>query len=102
MMLALDVPVRKEFVKAEKAVSPSKLYRYSAFSQSITVSDGWKLFSLSKSGANGDPTKASRKKGEKILAEAVKRLVELAREIHEGKILPDPPVGKPERTKRRA
>jgi creatinine amidohydrolase len=76
VMMALDVPV--DLKQAWREIPKPPMPNYIAYD--FAKGGGFQQ-NLSKSGIMGDPTKAKREKGEKIVDAAVERFVALLREV---------------------
>lgn len=86
VMLALGVPV--DMKKAEGRVPPSPIRGYSDYgltSESFGVlnTEFWGIFSRVPSGAIGDPRRASKAKGQRIVEESVANFAEMLLRIRE-------------------
>ncbi len=86
--MALDQKVLEDRMKAEIPISHSKVISFNFLESVIKV--GLPLppiHKITKSGVVGDPTKASRAKGEAILREVLARTMILLRELTEDKLM---------------
>ena len=86
MILGLDFPV--DMKKAIGEIPPSPLPGFSNFDllkMGLLNTDLWGIFSVSKTGAIGDPSKGTAEKGSQVLKAAVDGLTRLLRTVHEKK-----------------
>ncbi len=80
--LALDQKVNMEKAKGEVPTTPSKFIKFDFLAPPPKISTSIpSLDKLTKTGSVGDPTKASREKGEKIISVVIERAVEFLKEV---------------------
>ena len=86
LSLSLGQEVRKEKIEVEMPPTKSKFIEYTLYPEKPQISTGISFKEISKTGTIGDPTKASKEKGDKIVNLIIDRSVELLKEIKEGKL----------------